>query len=320
MDIPFNSEFDSTRWAFLMTVEPQQMAATYDDNVSRLSMGATFKRAPQDNNQPQDMYPVILNLYGKLYRMNASHEYGAQLQPVEALPISLISPNASTLTYLSFLVSPHYLQFLEEQRTSQHGQDMMLAIQIWGTVAIMQLRGNTPGVSPHLQSRSGELIRFEKVDTRNFTQPIRIARSDWIDRILLGLGYRHSILIELPLVRTPAVPQAYQRAAETLDMARRAFEQEDYRGAAKHARDVLDYLAKSSQGKQLTSFCDEYIKPFAGETRSRAIDRSLNAVREIANAGSHLDPNKPFTVDRATAAYLIETLALNLRYISAVLA
>ena len=316
MDIPFNSEFDSTRC--LMTVEPQQMAATYDDNVSRLSMGATFKRAPQDNNQPQDMYPVILNMHGKLYRMNASHEFGAQLQPVEALPIILISPNASTHTYLSFLVSPHYLQFLEEQRTSQHEQDMMLAIQLWGTVAIMQLRGNTPGVSPHLQSRSGELIRFEKVDTRNFTQPIRIARSDWIDRILPGLGYCHSILIELPLVRTPAVPQAYQRAAEALNVARHAFDQEDYRAAVKHAREVLEHLGNtSSDGSgKLTSFCKEYLEPRVGETKSYAIDRSLNALREMTSASSHANP---FIADRAIAAYIIETIALNLRYISAFL-
>jgi hypothetical protein len=301
-----------------MTIEPQQMAATYDDNVSRLSMGATFKRAPQDNNQPKDMYPVISNLHGKLYRMNASHEYGAELQPIEALPISLISANTSMLTYLSFLVSPHYLQLIEEQRASQQGQDMMLAIQIWGTVAIMQLSSNTPGVSPHLQSRSGEPIRFEKVDTRNFTQPIRIARSDWIDRILPGLGYRHSILIELPLVRTPAAPQAYQRAAEALNMARHAFDQEDYRAAVKHAREVLEHLGNtSSDGSgKLTSFCKEYLEPRVGETKSYAIDRSLNALREMTSASSHANP---FKADRAIAAYIIETLALNLRYISAVL-
>lgn len=319
MDIPFNSEFDSTHWAFLMTVEPQQMAATYDDNVSRLSMGATFKRAPQDNNQPQDMYPVILNLHGKLYRMNASHEYGAELQPVEALPISLISPNASALSYLSFLASPRYLQFLEEQRASQPGQDMMLGIQIWGTIAIMRPRSNTSGISTHLQSRSGELIRFEKVDTHNFSQPIRIARSDWIDRILPGLGYHRSVLIELPLVRTPAVPQAYQRAAEALNMARHAFDQEDYPAAVKHAREVLEHLGNtSSDGSgKLTSFCKEYLEPRVGETKSYAIDRSLNALREMTSAGSHANS---FIADRAIAAYIIETLALNLRYISAVLA
>src|SRR5579859_3902198 len=118
MDIPFYSEFDSTQWALLMSIEPQQLVATSDENVARLSINATFKRAPQDNNQPQDMYPVILNLYGKLYRMNVTHEFGAELQPVETLPISLIKPNAAVPTYLSFVVSPRYLHFLEEQRAS----------------------------------------------------------------------------------------------------------------------------------------------------------------------------------------------------------
>jgi len=318
MDIPFYSEFDSTQWALLMSIEPQQLVATSDENVARLSINATFKRAPQDNNQPQDMYPVILNLYGKLYRMNVTHEFGAELQPVETLPISLIKPNAAVPTYLSFVVSPRYLHFLEEQRASQPGQDMQMAIRIWGTIAIMRPRSNTSDVSTHLPAPFGELIRFEKVDTRDYYQPIRIARSDWVDRILSGLGYRHSILIELPLVHTPPIPDLYKNAAESLDKARNAFNHEDYRGSLKYAREVLEHLGKlSSDGSEkLASFCKEYLEPRIGETKSNSVDRSLNALREVVNAASHTDPQKPFNVDRAIAAYVIEMLALNLRYIA----
>jgi hypothetical protein len=55
--------------------------------------------------------------------------------------------------------------------------------------------------------------------------------------------------------------------------------------------------------------------PVVGETKSNAIDRALNALRDTINASSHAGP---FTADRSIAAYVIETLAVNLRYISAV--
>lgn len=318
MDIPFYSEFDSTRWALLMSIEPQQLMATYDENVARLSINATFKRAPQDTYQSQNLYPVILNLYGKIYRMNAMHEYGAELQPIEALPISLITPNATVPTYLSFVVSPRYLQLLEEQRASQPGQNMQLAIQVWGTVAIMRPRSDTSDASTYQSSRSGELIRLEKIDTRNPSQTIRIARSDWIDHILPGLGFQRSVLVELPLVRTPPLPDIYKYAVESLDKARDAFSHEDYRGALKYAREVLEHLGKlSSDGSgKLTNFCKEYLEPQIGETKSTSVDRSLNALRDVVNAASHTDPQKPFYVDRAIAAYVIETLVLDLRYIA----
>jgi hypothetical protein len=322
IDIPFYLEFDSTRWAFLMTIEPDQIMGNYDENVARLNIGVLFKRVPPDNNQQQEGYPVILNLYGKLHRVNALHEYGATLQPIETLPINLIRANVAVHSYLSFVVSPRYLHFLEEKRVSQPGQDMMLAIQMWGTVAIMQLHSNISDVSTPLLSRSGELVRFEKVDTRNFSQAIRIAQSDWVNRILPSLGYRQSVLVELPLVRTPPMLDPYKNAAEALDKAQAAFKHEDYGGALKHAREVLEHLGKmSSDGSEkLTSFCKEYLEPFIGETRSTTIDRSLNALREVVNAASHTDPQKPFKADRAIADYVIETLALNLRYISTVLA
>src|SRR5262249_40696139 len=111
----------------------------------------------------------------------------------------------------------------------------------------------------------------------------------------------------------------YLQAVEALDQSRQAFVQEDYRGAIRHSRDVLEYIAKSSQGGQITSFCNEHLAPLIGETKSKAIDRSLNAMREIINAGSHYDPQTPFTIDRAVAAYVIESLAVDLRYISSVL-
>lgn len=318
MEIPFRSQFDSMHSAFIMTFEIQNIAPVYNVDVPRLDMQVNLKRELHNDQQIEDLYPVILDLYGRLYRANANQDTGATLLPTFNLPITLF-PGVSNPANLSFAFSAYYLQLLEEQRALQQGQDMLLAMQMWGVAAMVRPRTDTPGVYAHLQSRSSEVIRFEKVDTGPTAQFIRIERSTWVDRILPSLGYRRSVIIELPLIRVPAIPEAYQKAAEAIDMARRAFEQEDYRAATRHARDVLEYLAKSSQGGQITTFCDEYIKPVVGETKSKAIDRSFNAIRDIVNAGSHIDPQRPFMVERAIAAYVIETLALNLRYISSTL-
>lgn len=322
MEIPFRSQFDSRHWSFVMTFEAQDIMGIYDGDVSCLNMQIQLKRQLADANQPQDMYPVLMNLYGKLYRMNQPQEHGAELQPLVNLPISFIAPETRHSSYLSFRVSKGYLKRLEEFRATQQIQDMLLQVHLWGVVAIMKSRPDVEGIPQYLQNRSGEVIHFEQVHTDNFDPQIRIARSDWIDRILPGLGYRQSVLVELPLVRTPPIPDPYKNAAEVLDKAQNAFKHEDYRGALKYAREVLEHLGKmSSDGSErLTSFCKEYLEPLIGETKSTTIDRSLNALREVVNAASHTDPQKLFTADRAIADYVIEALALNLRYISNVLA
>lgn len=318
MEIYFRSQFDSRNYAFRMAFEIQEIFGFFDGVVSCLNVAVHFRRPLPDANQPSENYPVILGLQGKLYRMNQPQDHGATLLPMTDSPISLIKLENPYSSYLSFAVPRGYLQRLEEHRAAQHTQDMQLQVQLWGIVAITKPHPNDQNLSSYFQVPSGDVIRFEKVSTDTSDPAIRIERSAWLDRILPGLGYRHSVLIELPLMRTPPIPETYQKAADALDMARRAFEQEDYRGAAKHARDVLEFFAKSSQGGQITTFCNESLEPFIGGTKSKAIDRSLNAVRDIVNASSHLDPKNPFVLDRATAAYVIETLALNLRYISAV--
>jgi hypothetical protein len=323
MDIPLRFQSDSRNYALVMTFEHEQITAIYDGDISRLNIPVRFKWTLLENNQQQGLYPVVLELHGRLFRANAHSDWGATLLPLEDMPISLLSPNSEYFVNLSFAFSRLYLQQIEEQRASQAGQNILLIMRMSGVAAIMRPSNDASEVRATSQPLVGEVVRFENVHTdyNNF-QSIRIVRSDWIDTLLPNLGYRRSVLIELPLIRTPPIPEIYRKAAGALDKAQIAYNHEDYRGAVKHAREVLEHLGKiSSDGSgRLTSFCKEYLEPFVGETKSNAVERSLNALREVINASSHIDPQKPFIVDRTTAAYVIETLALNLRYISTVLA
>src|SRR6266571_7847175 len=184
MDIPFHSQFDPSDWAFIMMLEPQNFAPAYDAGTSLLHIQVTLKHPTYKDNQPQDLYPVILDLHGKLCSTNAIYGPGAPLLPPRDLPISFVSPHTAQPASLSFALSPNYLQLLEEQRAQQQEQVMILALQMWGVVAMVRPSTDTPEVPEHLQYLSGEVIRFEKVDTGPSAQFIRIERSAWVDRIL----------------------------------------------------------------------------------------------------------------------------------------
>jgi hypothetical protein len=266
----------------------------------------------------QDRYPVILELHGRLTRANGQADIGATLEPVRDLPISFSRPNSQPWVSLSFTFSPQYLQTLEEERGEQ---DIRLLLDMWGLVAIQQVesRDKTQVKPVQITPSPIQVVCLEKIETDTSIQNnLIIPRSTWVDRILPGLGYGRSVLIELPLIRTPPTPEAYKNAAKALDNARNAFNGEDYRGAVKYGREVTEYLEKSCSGetKSITAFCKEYLEPVIGETKSKAIDLSLNSTRRITSPGSHAND---FLIDRIIAVYVIETLALNLRYISTVL-
>jgi len=317
MEIPVRSQFDSMRWMFTVHFDVQAFFAYAYSGTPRMGVQAIFRRAQYDD-QAEKLFPVLLELHGNLARPNSPGESGMPLLAVKDVPIHLLPAYADTLVNLIFDAPERYVQLLEEERAKgQGGQDVSLTLNLWALAAIVRPLAEKP--SPH-QARlaPGEIVRFERLETEPYPQTIRFERSFWIDRLLTGLGYRHSVLLELPLTRTPPVPDIFKQAVEALEQARKSFEHEDYRGAIKHARDVLEYLGStgSDESKQLSVFCKEYLEPVVGETKSLAVDTSLASMRRITNAASHVNR---FLADRATSVYVIETLALNLRYIATVL-
>src|SRR5260370_38876426 len=315
MKIPFRDQSNNRDYAFMMEFELENISA-YKTDTSNRRIQATFRRTGSGENQLQNRYPVILELHGRLARGNGQGDIGATLGPVRELPISFSRPNHQQWLELQFIFPIPYLQILEEERREQA---IRLLLEVWGLIARVEPRDKVLVNPAQAMLSPIEVFCFEKIETdRSDQSNLVIPRSTWIDRILPGLGYGRSVLIELPLVRTPLVPEAYRNAAKALDNARNAFNGEDYRGAVKYGREVTEYLENSCSGetKSITSFCKEYLEPVIGETKSKAIDLSLNSTRKITNPGSHANS---FLVDRTIAAYIIETLALNLRYISTVL-
>ena len=301
---------------FTVHFDAQAFFAFAHTGTPCLGVQAIFRRAQHDD-QAQTLFPVLLELHGNLARPNSPGESGMPLLPVKEVPIYLLPGYADTLVNLVFDAPERYVQLLEEERARVQGQSVSLTLNLWMLAAMV--RPPTEKPSPH-QARlaPGEIVRFERLETEPYPQTIRFERSFWVDRLLSGLRYQKSMLIELPLTRTPPVPDLFKQAIEALEQARKSFEHEDYRGAIKHARDVLEHLGStgSDESRQLSVFCKEYLEPVVGESKALAVDTSLASVRRITNAASHVNH---FLADRATAVYVIETLALNLRYIAAVL-
>jgi hypothetical protein len=315
MDVPFRGQFDHRRWVFTLQLEPQSFAA-FTSDVPRLNVQGTLRYGEREQNN--DLAPVLLELHGRLTRANGLADVGALLLPVKELPLNLFAPYGFPLVNLSFLFSKDYIQFLEEERSAAAARNVSLTLHMWGLAAMVrQTVGQVPTFAQDRQF-PGEVVRFERIETDPSGQLITLERSAWVDRLLPGLGYRRGVLVELPLLRTPPMPEAYRGAVEALDQAQRAFGQEDYRGAVRYGREVLEHLGQSSSdgSRQLSSFCKEYLEPIIGETKAQAIDSSLGSVRRMTNASSHVNG---FHADRATAAFVLETLTLNLRYIAAIL-
>lgn len=314
MEVPFRGQFDHRHWAFTLHFELQNFAA-FTTDASCLGVQGTLRYGEQ--NQSNDLVPVLLDLHGKLTRINGLADLGASLLPVRELPLNLFAPYGYQLINLSFLFSQDYIQLLEEERAAAAG-NVSLTLHMWGMAAMIRRASGVHTTLAQAGQFPGEFVRFERFETDPSGHRLMIERSAWIDRLLPGLGYRRSILVELPLLRTPPVPQDYRGAVEALKQAQKAFGQEDYRSAVKYGREVLEHLGqKSSDGsKSLTSFCKEYLEPIIGETKALALDASLGSVRRMVNACSHVNG---FHADRATAAFVLETLTLDLRYIAAIL-
>jgi len=305
--------------AFVLSFDLEQMTGAFLSSIPRFGCSAQLRQIAEWA-QPPSMYPIVTELHGILNSSTAYDQFGALLLPPEALPCSFSTRERQAMLQLTFTLSDRLVQFLEEERvTKQGGRDMRLGVRFWGTVALAALQ--EPAPPNPLETFQGTtlatIVGFRQVRSGPNAKELRIPRSDWLDRLLPGLGYERSVLVELPLTRTPPVPAPFQHAVVSLDAARKAFEHEDYRAVLKHGRDVLEHLGKQAADGKLTTFCQEQLEPVVGKTKSQVIDRVLNGLRDVLNAGSHANV---FAPDRAIAAYVIETLAIQLRYLSAVVA
>src|SRR6185437_4720410 len=109
---------------------------------------------------------------------------------------------------------------------------MQLFLRLWGNVSVTM-------------SEDADAARFSRLVTDSNPDPtIRIEKSDWVERILPGLGYDKRLLIDLPLPQHPAAPDEIKEAVRFLELARQQLNREQYRPAVHSCREAKDALIK----------------------------------------------------------------------------
>lgn len=229
--------------------------------------------------------------------------------PPDRLPLNIPKVGDTLTLQLPFTCSRRYIEYLEDERATQPGRDLTLAVRLWGVVAVMQGQAEVEG------DTTAAPVRFENVESTS-PETLRIPRSDWIDQLLPALGYRKTILIELPLAGRPEVPEDLRDAILHLDEARVLRNHESYRKAVHTCRQAIDALLGEGKGK--VTWCQTHLVPVIGPEKATMVDDSLRALRPLLTDASH--GNNTVEIDRDAADYVIESLALALNYIARKLA
>jgi len=295
--------------AFALTIDQEMLQAGYSGDVASLTFQATLERMSSWDMQLGGATPILLSLHGALYREQMYRYTGVALLPPDSLPLNIPKVGDMLTLRLPFTCSRRYIEYLEDERATQPGRDLALAVRLWGVVAVMQGQAGVEG------DTTAAPVRFENVESTS-PETLRIPRSDWIDQLLPALGYRKTILIELPLAGRPEVPEELRDAILHLDEARVLRNHESYRKAVHTCRQAIDALLGEGKGK--VTWCQTHLAPVIGPEKATMVDDSLRALRPLLTDASH--GNNTVEIDRDAADYVIESLALALNYIARKLA
>ncbi len=309
MQVPFSAR-GRTYTPFTLTIDRDWPQASYHGDVVSLTFQATIERMGFWDTQLGGASPLLLSLHGALYRDQTWRNVGAMLLPLEGLPLPVPTLGDKRQVRLAFACSRRYIEHLEDERAAQPDPDLALSVRLWGSVAIM--RGQADKGE---DAAANALISFESVEATP-VEMLRIPRSDWIDRLLPALGYRKTVLIELPLAGRPEVPEDLRDAILHLDEARTLRNHESYRKAVHTCRQAIDALLGEGKGK--VTWGQTHLAPVIGPEKATMVDDSLRALRPLLTDASH--GNNTVEIDRDAADYVIESLALALNYIARKLA
>jgi len=241
----------------------------------------------------------IMRYYGLYVPMRPLLSFGFGALDESGISLSLeIELTASQVEYL-------------EQGRLQNGAraDMELDLQLHGRVMVQSN-----------WATDKETFRFDTIETAvqgSLYGSIRIARSDWHERLLPGLGYNERLLIELPLPGQFGESEQIEQVAEAiekLETARRHLLNEHYREAVHFCREAKDALTKRDP-KELMNL----LEPLIGTTKAATVDSVLLAFGKLYTASSHpatlpKDERIEFTYE--DAQFAVNTMTFVLDYVA----
>ncbi len=277
---------------------------------SLLSIHAEIKTTAGASQQLIAAKPQLVVLDGLLFVGNQYSDVGAPLRPgrYDEYGFTWLGQVSGVPVNLTFEVSLGYLHYLEQERLkTQPSPGMTLKLKLWGYVAMLSTASGS----------AGSMVMSSIYTSAHDDATFRIARSDWLDRILPGLGYDQTLLIEIPLPQHDPAPVELKDAVQLLSQARQHIKGEKYREAVQNCRQAKDALLKRNPNGLMS-----LLEPLVGPTKAAMADNALVAFQTIYKAASHpptLPKDERVEVSRDDAEFVVNSLAFILDYVARVL-
>lgn len=247
----------------------------------------------------------------ELFSLSGYVRYGAlhmPMRPLLSFGYATINEIGMSLP-LEFELTTSQVEYLEQTRL-QHGAsaDMELDIRLQGKVLIRSNWGSDQ-----------ETVRFETIEPEiqgSQYGSIRIARSDWHERLLPGLGYNAGLLIELPLPGYFGELEQIDQVVEAVDKlatARHHLLDEHYREAVHFCREAKDALTKRDPNELMN-----LLEPLIGTTKARTVDDILRAFGKMYTASSHpasLPKDEQIEFTHEDAKFAVNSMTFLLDYV-----
>jgi len=124
--------------AFSLAFNPEAMSLQSTGDRVNISMQAYMTRRSQfwGKSPYQGFNPVILDFHGTLFPYQGNQGIVASLAPLDNLPLAFSNENSQYLN-LSFHCSRSYIQFIEEQRSTNPSSNLALSVSFWATVFLV---------------------------------------------------------------------------------------------------------------------------------------------------------------------------------------
>jgi hypothetical protein len=161
-----------------------------------------------------------------------------------------------------------------------------------------------------------ETLRYASVQEMRFTIP----KSEWVEKILPGLGYKGLELLEFPT--GGAVAKEFQQAVEEFTQARQHLLNAEWERAVHRCRNVIELIvgARASSAAVTSRFSDK-INAFindhlaANAEQAKFIAKQMNLLWEVCSLAAHPLPN----VGRPDAEFILRTTMSLVAYCGALL-
>lgn len=238
----------------------------------------------------REYFPIAMSAELHLGALSVGPPPTATLLSTAPIPLQLnISPMP--------LLLPLTTRAIERVERARKRGDVELSLYVRATVA--QHTTNNGGLVQNLYQTQG-------------LATLRIARSQWVDTILTGMGVARSYFVEIQIPTQPQIAKTFQKALKELEGAAEAFRQDAYDDTGVKCRKTIDVIASAfklelkgdppTYTNRIEAFRRDKLVPHIGETRAKLVAAELLALWPVLSGPAH--PGST-TLDRPFAKHLL---------------